>query len=177
VSSTTVARTRWGWGAIALLALVWGLAAAGLTPLAAQYGAQAPGTLPSSADGPIIHTSGSELDRMARRLAGEIGCPVCQGQALSDSPSEMAQEMRTLIREQLQSGMTPDEVREYFSSKYGQWILLDPRPHGFNLLLYVLPFVGVVGGIGFVFLTARKWTRTPAAAGSAGRGETGETEA
>ncbi len=67
--------------------------------------------------------------------------------------------MRDLIREQLKAGKTPAEVEAYFISKYGEWILLRPEPKGFNLALYVLPGVMVLGGVGLIVVLARKWTR------------------
>lgn len=86
------------------------------------------------------------LDRRTSEVASGLRCPVCQGLSIADSPSELAQEMKGLVREQLASGKTPDEVRQYFIDKYGEWVLLAPKPQGFNLLVYVLPMFLVVGG-------------------------------
>lgn len=101
----------------------------------------------------------TQIERDVRDLATELRCPVCQGLSLQDSPSELSQEMKDVIRTQLQQGRTKDEVRAYFVSKYGEWILMEPRPEGFNLAVYILPVVGLLAGAAFVFLTARKWVR------------------
>jgi cytochrome c-type biogenesis protein CcmH len=101
-------------------------------------------------------------------VAALLRCPVCQGEAIQDSPSELAQQMRMVVKEQLASGKSPDEVKEYFVSKYGEWILLEPKAHGFNLVLYVLPVLLVLGGAVFLVFIVRKWTAAaPAAAGGA----------
>lgn len=101
----------------------------------------------------------TQLERDVRALASELRCPVCQGLSLQDSPSELSQEMKDVIRTQLAEGRTPEEVKAYFVSKYGEWILMEPKAQGFNLAVYLLPVVGLVAGAAFVFLTARKWVR------------------
>jgi cytochrome c-type biogenesis protein CcmH len=105
-------------------------------------------------------TSDSALEAMTTQLAAELRCPVCQGNSIQDSPSELAQEMRDLIRDQLRSGKTPDEVRAYFEDKYGEWILLAPRAEGFNLVVYVVPLVTILIGGAVVWRLVRRWTNT-----------------
>ena len=101
----------------------------------------------------------TQLERDTRQLASELRCPVCQGLSLQDSPSELSQEMRAIISDQLQAGKSVEEVKQYFVAKYGEWILLSPAPHGFNLTVYIAPVVLLLGGAAFLFFTARRWTR------------------
>ena len=103
----------------------------------------------------------STLEAMTTMLASELRCPVCQGNSIQDSPSELAQQMRDLIRDQLRAGKTPDEVRAYFVDKYGEWILLAPKAQGLNLIVYIVPFAAIVLGGIVVGRTVRKWTHTP----------------
>lgn len=110
----------------------------------------------------------SLLEATTREVASQLRCPVCQGNSIQDSPSELAQEMKGLVREQLQSGKTPDEVKRYFIDKYGEWILLEPKASGFNLLVYLLPILAVGGGVILVLRAVKKWTspqETPNGAG------------
>jgi cytochrome c-type biogenesis protein CcmH len=102
----------------------------------------------------------SSLDAATRAIASELRCPVCQGVSIQDSPSELAQEMRSIVREQLQAGKTPEQIKAYFVSKYGEWILLEPKPSGMNLVLYLLPALLVIGGVAGVGFLVRKWTRS-----------------
>lgn len=102
------------------------------------------------------------LEEQTRLVASELRCPVCQGNSIQDSPSELAQEMKGVVRDQLASGKSPDEVKAYFIAKYGEWILLEPKASGFNLVVYLLPLV-LVGVGGFViWRSVKKWT-APAA--------------
>ncbi|MBI2461312.1 MAG: cytochrome c-type biogenesis protein CcmH [Candidatus Rokubacteria bacterium] len=102
-----------------------------------------------------------------RRIAAGLRCPVCQNLSVADSPSEMAKQMRQLIRERLAAGVRPEEVVAYFTEKYGEWILLAPKPEGFNLLVWTLPFAGLLGGLVGVLLVVRRWSRRPAPAAEA----------
>jgi cytochrome c-type biogenesis protein CcmH len=98
------------------------------------------------------------LAALTRDVAAQLRCPVCQGLSLADSPSELALEMKDVVRDQLAAGRTPDEVKAYFVAKYGEWILLEPPRRGVNLLAYALPAIALVGGLGVVWLALRRWT-------------------
>jgi tetratricopeptide (TPR) repeat protein len=67
--------------------------------------------------------------------------------------------MREVIRERLRRGENEQEIRAYFISKYGEWVLLSPKPEGFNLLVWVLPFLALVVGGGWSWARLRKWVR------------------
>jgi cytochrome c-type biogenesis protein CcmH len=132
---------RCGWPMV--LGLV-GLVMAGFTPWA-------------------LGAAASDLEARVREVASQLRCPVCQGLSVADSPSELANEMRTLVREQLQQGKTSAEVLDYFAQRYGEWILLAPPKRGFNLVIWVLPFVLLPIGAAAVYLGARRWVRSPPA--------------
>lgn len=101
----------------------------------------------------------SALEVRTREVAGALRCPVCQGVSLDDSPSTLAQEMKSVVREQLRAGKSEEEVKQYFVQKYGEWILLEPEPSGFNLMIYLLPIGLLLAGGGTVVVLARKWSR------------------
>ena len=101
----------------------------------------------------------ADLDEEVRRIATELRCAVCQNLSVADSPSELAQQMRGVILDQIKEGKTPEQIKAYFVSKYGEWILLAPSPKGLSLVLWVLPFVALVGGMVGVVLISRRWTR------------------
>ncbi len=103
----------------------------------------------------------SLLEARTTVVAAELRCPVCQGLSIQDSPSELAQQMRALVKEQLRSGKSEAEVRAYFISKYGEWILLEPKPSGFNVLVYALPILIVAAGLAVIVVAVRRWTRPP----------------
>jgi cytochrome c-type biogenesis protein CcmH len=103
----------------------------------------------------------SVLEARTAQVASQLRCPVCQGLSIQDSPSELSQQMRAVVKDQLRAGKSPDEVKAYFISKYGEWILLEPKAKGFNILVYAMPVLLVVVGLGVIFTAVRKWTRPP----------------
>lgn len=112
-------------------------------------------------------TGDSALEARTSAVASQLRCPVCQGLSIQDSPSELSQSMRSLVRDQLAQGKTPDQVKAYFVSKYGEWILLSPPAHGFNLLAYAIPVLIVLGGGALIALAVRRWTGPSADADAA----------
>lgn len=124
-----------------LLAVVF-LTVVSLTIVAPLLGA----VLPPAAAGQ------STLDDQVRAIASRLRCPVCQNESVADSPSELAAQMRALIRHRLQSGEAPDAIVAYFVSRYGEWILLDPPRRGLGWLLWTAP--GVVLALGLLVTAA-----------------------
>jgi cytochrome c-type biogenesis protein CcmH len=113
----------------------------------------------------------SDLDDRVRAVAAELRCPVCQNLSVADSPSEMAGQMRTVIRERLQAGQNPEAIIAYFTEKYGEWILLSPKTRGFNLIVWLLPGAAMLAGLMGVGWTARRWLRRTSAIPEAARDE------
>lgn len=108
-------------------------------------------------------TAGEE--RIARRLEGRLKCPVCRSQSIRQSRSFMAEDMKRRIRVLLADGRSEDEIVDFFTARYGPWILLTPPKRGFNLTAYLLPFLVVGAGAVLVTLAARRWSlRTRGAA-------------
>jgi cytochrome c-type biogenesis protein CcmH len=97
-------------------------------------------------------------------VAAQLRCVVCQNLSVADSPSEMAGQMRAIVRERLATGETPEQVVQFFVERYGEWILLSPRPQGFNLLVWLGPVVAVAVGLAVVGVLLARWTRRRAGA-------------
>jgi cytochrome c-type biogenesis protein CcmH len=100
----------------------------------------------------------ADIDDRTREIATELRCVVCQNLSVADSPSEMAQQMRAIVREQVQAGKTSDEIKEFFVSKYGEWVLLRPKTTGFSALLWILPYVVLSVGVLAALWFIRRWT-------------------
>jgi cytochrome c-type biogenesis protein CcmH len=100
-----------------------------------------------------------DLDDRTREVATELRCVVCQNLSVADSPSEMAQQMRAIVREQLQAGKSPQEIKDFFVTKYGEWVLLKPKTTGFAALLWILPYVALAIGLSTALWFLRRWSK------------------
>jgi len=110
---------------------------------------------------PGQHPARHVEEQTVYEIGAQLRCVVCQNLSVADSPSEMATQMRGVIKERLASGEAPEQVIRYFVDKYGVWILLAPPRRGFTLLVWIFPVVAVAAGLGIVALVLRRWTRRP----------------
>lgn len=101
----------------------------------------------------------ADLDVKTKHIADQLRCPVCRGVPISESPATLAQDMTALIRKQLQEGKSEEEILNSFVDHYGEWILLRPKPHGLNLIVWILPGFVLLSGGGALFWAIRKWSR------------------
>jgi len=96
----------------------------------------------------------SDTDRVLA-LGSRIKCPVCQGEAISESPSDTAVAMMEVVAEQVEAGLTDEQILDYFTARYGDGIRLDPRFEIRTMLLWLLPAAALIGG-GFLIWTRRR---------------------
>ena len=85
---------------------------------------------------PLIN---QDKDTRYENWSSNILCPVCQGETIYDSPSEYAEDMRIILREQIDSGLTDDEIYNYWVIRYGERIITNPQRR--NLEMIVLPII------------------------------------
>jgi cytochrome c-type biogenesis protein CcmH len=139
---TTMALKRWGH--VAVLALSVHLSAAANEPTQA---AAAPTAQPLFAD--------AAIESRLLLLSRELRCVVCQNEALSDSPAELAGDMRQEIRELMKAGKTDQEVLDFLTSRYGDFVLFRPPFKPVTYLLWVGPFVFLGFGVLIWFMALR----------------------
>ncbi len=106
-------------------------------------GLDSPKLLEAPAGPPL---AGAELERRTLEVTSLMRCPVCQGLSIADSPTESAQAMKQEVREMLAAGYSREQVLGYFERSYGEFIRLSPKPTGFNLLVWLLPILGILAG-------------------------------
>lgn len=97
------------------------------------------------------------LEERARKLSSELRCMVCQNQSIDASDAELARDLRILVRERLTEGDSDEAVIDYVVSRYGEFVLLNPRFSLRNAALWFVPIILLIGGaIGFmVYLRSR----------------------
>ena len=96
-----------------------------------------------------------------RKLSDELRCPTCQGLSIKDSDAGFSNSIKDKIRELMKDGKSDKEILAYFVKRYGEWILRSPTKTGFNLVLWLLPIVGIFFGLIFVLFRSKSWVRQP----------------
>ena len=107
------------------------------------------------------------LQQTAREIFDLIMCPLCAGQTIAQSGNETSSQMRDLVLKKLRRGESKAEILQYFKSRYGERIMAKPSKEGFNLILWVLPFVLVVFAAISIYFLIRRWASGAAAAPAA----------
>jgi len=109
-----------------------------------------------------INNSISEnIDDQVSEISYLLMCPVCQGQSVAESNSDLAKDMRSIIRKKVQEGESQKEIISYFVNRYGDSILGSPPAKGVNWLLWLLPLFSLIfGGLGMgLFIYRSRETR------------------
>jgi len=93
----------------------------------------------------------------AQKLMREIRCVACENEPVSQSSAAIAEDMRVRIREMIADGASNEDIRDWFVSRYGEFVLFRPPasdPSGW--LLWGLPFALLLAGGGAGLALARK---------------------
>jgi cytochrome c-type biogenesis protein CcmH len=94
-------------------------------------------------------TGGSPtLDERVADVATGLRCPACEGQSVAASESDLARQMRLVVRQQLADGRSEAQVRTWFAERYGDSVLLDPPAHGLGIIAFAVPVLAVAFGVG-----------------------------
>jgi cytochrome c-type biogenesis protein CcmH len=109
--------------------------------------------------------TGEQLHLRTQQVGALLRCPVCQGLSVSDSPAEMAVNMRGQVRELLARGYTQEQILSYFERSYGQFVLLKPKFNGLSAVVWIIPLLAVAIGVVLVWSKAKKLERPPTANG------------
>ncbi len=100
----------------------------------------------------------SEQHPTLNELENEVMCPVC-GTTLAQSDSPAAEQIKQMIRSSIARGDTKSEIKANLVRNYGDSILAAPPKHGFNLLAWVLPLVGIAVAAVVLGAAAWQWSR------------------
>ena len=102
-------------------------------------------------------TPSPELEDRARVIGQSLRCVICQNQSINESEAPLAQDMRKLVRKQLEQGMSNDDIIGYMRGTYGDYVLLKPPVQSNTLILWFGPFLLLL----VVLIWFVKQVRTP----------------
>ena len=99
------------------------------------------------------------LEAHMLRLTSEMRCLVCQNQTVADSHADLAEDLRQEVRELLRKGDTDQQVIDYMTARYGDFVLYRPPVRGRTLLLWYGPGALMVGGLAALMLLLHRRSR------------------
>ena len=109
------------------------------------------------------------LEARAREIGQVLRCPVCQGENIDESNAPISRDLRLYVRERLTAGDTDAQVIDAVTTRFGEFVLFEPKAEGGNLVLYWAgPVMALIAALGaFLFLRRRQTEAAPPPALSA----------
>ena len=93
----------------------------------------------------------ASLQKRYQNLTDELRCLVCQNETIAGSSSELAQDLRKQVAEQLRAGQSDEQIRAYMTERYGEFILYRPSHDGKTKILWLAPVVFLLL-LAFIFI-------------------------
>jgi cytochrome c-type biogenesis protein CcmH len=124
-----------------------------------------------SAEAEILSFTVPGNEARYKKLTAELRCMVCQNQNIASSNADLAKDLRQQVYTHIKRGQSDEEIIAFMVARYGEFVLYKPRLNARTALLWLGPFVLLVGGM---FLMIRLMRRTgdgdaPIAEGSMNR--------
>lgn len=96
------------------------------------------------------------LEERARDLSKGLRCLVCRNESIDESNAELARDLRLLVRERIVEGDSDEEVIDFVVARYGEYVLLNPRATGANLILWIAGPVLLLSGLAIAGMYLRR---------------------
>lgn len=119
------------------------------------------GMLNASAAEAVPAAADPVLEARMLKITAELRCLVCQNQTIADSHADLAVDLRQQVREMLAKGMTDQQITDYMTDRYGDFVLYRPPFKASTALLWIGPGVMLVVGLATLILVLRRRSRMP----------------
>ena len=101
-----------------------------------------------------------ELEQRAQSINRVVMCPVCPGESIDQSQNPLSLRMRAIVVEKLEQGWSNGDIYDFFVERYGPRVLLEPPTQGVNLVVWLVPLIGVIVGGALLFFVMRLMVRS-----------------
>ena len=100
-------------------------------------------------------------------LIKDLRCLVCQNQSIADSNATLASDLRREVREMMIAGQSDQQIRDFMTARYGDFVLYRPPVSPRTWLLWAAPVLLLLGGLGIAAMVVMRRMRAASANPSA----------
>ena len=116
--------------------------------------------LGAAAADPADRLADPAREARARALFRDVRCLVCQSQSIDESDAPLAHDLRQVIRQQVAAGRSDADIERFLTSRYGQFVLLSPKPSLGNAILWIGPVIVIIAGVAALIVRGRRRDRS-----------------
>lgn len=91
-----------------------------------------------------------------QNLTKQLRCVVCQNESLNDSSAPLAADLRRDVFDQMRTGKSDAEIKDWLTARYSDFVLYDPPLRIGTGLLWFGPLLAVLVGGALVFINVRR---------------------
>ena len=93
----------------------------------------------------------ADENKLHNKITKNLRCLICQGQSVYDSDSEFAVSLKLVVKDKIKDGLSEEQIYNFLTSKYGDWILFNPKLNKNTYLLWFLPLLIFLLGGAIIF--------------------------
>lgn len=94
-------------------------------------------------------------------ITQNLRCLVCQNESIADSNAPLAEDLRRQVREMLIGGKSDEDVFDFMTARYGDFVRYNPPLDSKTLLIWGAPFITVLIGAAVIVRVVRQRSRMP----------------
>lgn len=96
------------------------------------------------------------------QLSKDLRCPACQGLSVWESEAAFSNQIKDMIKTKINAGLNQEQVMQFFTARFGLWIMREPPERGFGALAWWIPIgLMLVGPLGLWLFVWRKRKTVP----------------
>jgi cytochrome c-type biogenesis protein CcmH len=101
------------------------------------------------------------LQSRYERLTKELRCLVCQNESIADSGAFLARDLRTQVQEMLTAGKSDEQILDFMSARYGEFVRYNPPLEPKTVLLWGAPFFMLALGVLIIWRITKRRSAMP----------------
>ncbi|GAJ28095.1 cytochrome c-type biogenesis protein [Acidomonas methanolica] len=98
-------------------------------------------------DDPSEMLPDARQEQRAEAIGAQLRCLVCQNESIEDSSADLARDLRHVVREHVAKGESDQQIIDWMTRRYGEFIRLKPRLSAATVMLWGMPALALIAGL------------------------------